>query len=60
MIGFSSSTSMARDVEWTQVLVQRWRSLTYEDRGTRLSPRVIVVGSNSNIDAMSWPCGTWQ
>lgn len=53
MIGFSSSISMAREVEWTQVLVHRCLSRTYDDLGTRLSFRVIVVGSSSNMDAIS-------
>ena len=28
------------------------------DLGTSESPRVMVVGSSSKIEAMSWPCGT--
>lgn len=34
MTGLSSSLSMGIDVLWTQVLVHKWWSRTYEDCGT--------------------------
>lgn len=58
MTGFSSSLSMGMAVLWTQVLVQRWCSRTYDDWGTKESPRVRVVGSSSNSEEISLECGT--
>jgi hypothetical protein len=56
--GFSSSLSIGMEVLCTQVFVQRWCNRTYELCGTRESPLVCVVASNSNRDAISFECGT--
>ena len=58
MTGFSSSLSIGTLVEWTQVFVHIWCNLTNDDCGTKLSPLVNVVGSNSNKELISLLCGT--